>query len=158
MVNVKVLWQPYVGDVVDQLPDICVADQEIWRTMSPLICFDTVEWHRPERVLRQFGLHQDIPPDCSYDQHLHRVDARGRHQRDWATYHSPYIALWEARSTRVRHSPPLEGMMDFQDPYMQWYRRITRRFLTPRLHRDDMRFHTTAGSMNVMVSQTDLLI
>ena len=144
--------------MVDQLPDICLADQETWRTMSPLICFDTVEWHRPERVLRQFGLHQAIPPDCSYDQHLHRVDARGRHQRDWATYHAPYIALWETRSTRVIHSPPFVGMMDFQNPYMQWYRRITRRFLTPRLHRDDMRFHTTAGSMNVMVSRTDVLI
>ena len=65
--------------------------------MSPLICFETVEWHRPERVLRQFGLHQEIPPACAYEVQLHRVDARGRHQRDWATYHAPYIALWDTR-------------------------------------------------------------
>ena len=44
------------------------------------------------------------------------------------------------------------GFMDYHDPYMQWYRRITRRFMTPRLHRDGMRFHTTAGSMDLLVS------
>ena len=85
MVNVYVLWQPYVGEVVDQLPDICLADQEIWRTMSPLICFDTVEWHRPERVLRQFGLHrrylQLALTSISYIESMHAGDtsAIGRH-------------------------------------------------------------------------------
>ena len=89
---------------------------------------------------------------CSYEQQLHAVDARGRHQRDWATYHAPYIALWESRAARIIEAPHMLGFMDFHDPYMQWYRRITRRFMTPRLHRDDMRFHTTAGSMDLLVS------
>ena len=75
-------------------------------------------------------------------------------ERRWDSF----IALWETRSARVIHSSPLVGMMNFQDPYMQWYRHITRRFMTPRLHRDDMRFHTTAGSMNVMVSRIDVFI
>ena len=70
----------------------------------------------------------------------------------WMTYHAPYIALWETRATRIITSPPMLGLMDFHDSYMQWYRRITRRFMTPRLHRDDMRFHTTAGSMDLLVS------
>ena len=120
--------------------------------MSPLICFETVEWHRLERVLRQFGLHQEIPPACSYEQQLHRVDARGRHQRDWATFHAPYIALWDTRAARIIISPHMVGLMDFHDPYMQWYHRITRRLMTPPLHRDDMRFHTTTGSTHVLVS------
>ena len=47
---------------------------------------------------------------------------------------------------------PYGGLMDFHDPYMQWYRRITQHFMTPQLHRDDMRFHTTVGSTNVLVS------
>ena len=128
-------WQPYEGALLDQLPYICLADQEIWRTMSPLICFEIVEWHR-----------------------LHAVDARGRHQRDWATFHAPYIALWETRADRIITSPPMLGSMDFHDAYMQWYRRITRRFLTPRLHRDDMRFHTTAGSMDLLVSYSHVFL
>ena len=45
------LWEPYIGESVAHLLDICLADQEILRTMSPLICFETVEWHRLERVL-----------------------------------------------------------------------------------------------------------
>ena len=120
--------------------------------MSPLICFEIVEWHRPERVLRQFGLHQEIPPDCSYEKILHKVDARGLHQRDWATYHAPYIALWDTRAARIITSPPMVGLMDFHDPYMQWYCRITRRFMTPTLHWDAMRFHATASNTHVLVS------
>ena len=118
--------------------------------MSPLICFGTIEWHRPERVLCQFGLHHEIPPSCSYEQHLHRVDAYGCHQRDWATY-APYIALWDMRAGRIIIAPLMVGMMDFHDAYMQWCR-ITRRFMTPPLHMDDMRFHTTAGTTQLLVS------
>ena len=120
--------------------------------MSPLICFEIVEWHRPERVLRQFGLPQEIPPSCSYEQQLHKVDARGRHHRDWAMYHAIYIALWDTRVGRIITTPPMVGIMDFHDPYMQWYRRITQHFMTPPLHRDDMRFHTTADTTQVLVS------
>ncbi|RVW71392.1 Serine/threonine-protein phosphatase 7 long form-like [Vitis vinifera] len=46
------------NDILALLPDICLDDQDIWRTMSPLMFFDIVEWHRPERVLRQFELIQ----------------------------------------------------------------------------------------------------
>ena len=38
--------------------------------MSPLICFDIVEWHRLERVLQQFDLQQRIPSSCSIEQDL----------------------------------------------------------------------------------------
>ena len=51
------LWEPYIGESVAHLPDICLADEEIWHMTSPLICFETVEWHRLEQVLRQFDLH-----------------------------------------------------------------------------------------------------
>ena len=47
------LWETYIGESVAHLPDICLVDQEIWLTISPLIFFETVEWHRPEQVLRQ---------------------------------------------------------------------------------------------------------
>ncbi|RVW59856.1 Serine/threonine-protein phosphatase 7 long form-like [Vitis vinifera] len=50
----QVLWEPYTADLIAHLPAICQADEEIWRTMSPLICFDIIKWHKPERVLHQF--------------------------------------------------------------------------------------------------------
>ena len=76
------LWEPYIGELVAHLPDICLANQEIWRTMSPLICFETIEWHRLKRVLCQFNLHWGIPSACSLEQELHLVDGRGRHKYD----------------------------------------------------------------------------
>ena len=95
-----------------------------------------------------------LPYRClaDHEQQLHTVDSRGQYQCDWETYHAPYIALWDKRAARMITSPPMVGLMDFHDPYMQWYRRITRLFMTPPLHRDDMRFHTRAGSTYLLVS------
>ena len=36
--------------------------------------FEIVEYHRPKGVLRQFSLHQGIPPSCLLEQELHLVD------------------------------------------------------------------------------------
>ena len=66
-------------------------------TISPLICFHIVEWHRPDRVLRQFGLVQHIPEQCDIELGLHRYDLRGRHDLDWMSIHHHYIQRWEAR-------------------------------------------------------------
>ncbi|KAL6321966.1 hypothetical protein AAG906_035881 [Vitis piasezkii] len=107
------------GDLVAHLPAISLADQEIWRTMSPLICFDI------------FGLQQGIPPSCSIELDLHSVDRRGRHKYDWGAFHAQYITLWGSREERIATAPPMVGVMQFHDPYMEWYRRITRRLITP---------------------------
>ena len=45
------LWEPYIKGSVVYLLDICLTDQESWQTISPLIHFETVECHHPERVL-----------------------------------------------------------------------------------------------------------
>ncbi|RVX23743.1 Serine/threonine-protein phosphatase 7 long form-like [Vitis vinifera] len=148
----QVLWEPYTADLIAHLPAICQADEEIWRTMSPLICFDIIEWHRPERVLRQFRMQQGIPPPCLIDMELHLVDRRGRHQYDWVTFHAQYISLWATRSERIATAPLAITTMSFYDPYMQWYRRITRRLIAPVLHRDHMRFHSTASATELLIT------
>ncbi|KAL0326865.1 UNVERIFIED_CONTAM: protein MAINTENANCE OF MERISTEMS [Sesamum angustifolium] len=47
---------------------------QIWRSICPLIFYAIVEMHNPERVLRQFGMMQNIPdqPDTR-DMSLHRI-------------------------------------------------------------------------------------
>ena len=55
--------------------------------------------------------------------------------------HAPYVALWDTRAGRIITARLMVGIMDFHDPYIQWYRRITRRFMTPPLHKNDMRYH-----------------
>ena len=147
------LWGPYIGESVAHLLDICLTNQEIWQTMSPLICFETIKLHRLERVLRQFSLHQGIPHSCSLEQELHFVDRQGHYKYDYETYHAQQVTLWATRVKRIVTSPPLAGIMDFHDPYMEWYRCITRRLITPPLHRDQMRYHNTAAISHLLVSK-----
>ena len=107
------LWEPYIRESVIHIPDICFVHQEIWQTMPLLICFETVEWHHPERVLYQFDLHQGIPPSCSLEQKLYLADKIGQHKYNWETYHAQYVALWATCVERIVTSPPMVGIMDF---------------------------------------------
>ena len=86
------------------------------------------------------------------------MDARGRVQKDLPMHHAPYIALWDMRAGKIITTPPMVGIMDFHYPYMQWYRHITQRFMTPPLHRDEMRFHTIAGTTKVLVSSSTVFL
>ena len=79
------------------------------------------------------------------------MDRRGRHQYDWVTFHAQYISLWAARSECIATTPLAITSMDFYDPYMQWYRHITRRLIAPILHRDHMRFHNATFAIELLV-------
>jgi len=52
------------------------------RATIPIICFVTVEFHQADRVMRQFGLRQNILPDPINLDQVHRDDLRGRNERD----------------------------------------------------------------------------
>ncbi|KAI4296149.1 hypothetical protein L6164_036131 [Bauhinia variegata] len=147
----QMIWQPYTPDLLALLPDICLRDQHVWRTIAPLICFDVIEWHRPDRVLRQFGLHQEIPMECDTEAKLHAIDKRGRHHYEWPVYHRQYIQLWEARKDTVATGEPGGHPMHYQDPYMKWYRRITRRMITPLTQSAHMHFQPSSGTAHLLV-------
>ena len=85
-----VVWQLYL-DVIESLPLYCTNGQASWMSLCPLICFHIVEWHRPDRVMRQFGMTQVVPAHCEFDSELHRVDLRGHPQTNWAQEHATYI-------------------------------------------------------------------
>ena len=55
-------------------------------------------------------------------------------------------------------TPPIVGAMQFHDPYMEWYQRITRRLITPPLHRDQMRYHSTTTTTQLLVRFLNLEI
>ncbi|KAL0013037.1 hypothetical protein SO802_000106 [Lithocarpus litseifolius] len=147
----QMIWQPYTTVRLALLPDVCVKDQHVWQTIAPLICFDVVEWHRPDRVLRQFGLHQGIPKPCDTEVKLHSIDRRGRHHYDWRSYHGRYIQLWEACEESIAVGESEEHPMYYHDPYMEWYRKITRRLITPLTQRPHMRFQPSSGTTHLLV-------
>ncbi|KAL0417854.1 UNVERIFIED_CONTAM: hypothetical protein Sradi_1198900 [Sesamum radiatum] len=73
------IWQPY-----DMESNVIMAyagnfNPQLWRSICPLIFYAIVEMHHPERVLRQFGMMQNIPdqPDTR-DMSLHKITRSNR--------------------------------------------------------------------------------
>ncbi|GFY85367.1 hypothetical protein Acr_04g0001050 [Actinidia rufa] len=46
-------WRPY-DDIMHELPDYCRIASDIWISRSPLVCFEVVEWHLPNRLYGEY--------------------------------------------------------------------------------------------------------
>ncbi|KAK1631450.1 hypothetical protein QYE76_005765 [Lolium multiflorum] len=63
----QVDWEPYgtyyhIGVGMADLNPKCTEEARFWRMHCPLICMWLVEYHQSHRVMRQFGLYQECPP------------------------------------------------------------------------------------------------
>ncbi|KAL0299196.1 UNVERIFIED_CONTAM: hypothetical protein Sradi_6579400 [Sesamum radiatum] len=92
------IWQPY-----DMESNVIMAyagdfNPQLWRSICPLIFYAIVEMHHPERVLRQFGMMQNIPdqPDTR-DMSLHKITRSNRTGTDWVLQQILYITRWQRR-------------------------------------------------------------
>ncbi|XP_021725271.1 serine/threonine-protein phosphatase 7 long form homolog [Chenopodium quinoa] len=83
----QITWDPYVPELVDVMPAHLLEHQGEWRARVPLICFEVVESHLPDRVMRQFRLQQPIPQNCDTVVRLHDIDRRGKTETNWALEH-----------------------------------------------------------------------
>ncbi|XP_065623705.1 uncharacterized protein LOC136065018 [Quercus suber] len=132
----QIVWQPYEAHFA-HLPDFCVAGRGMWTTRMPLVCYCIVEIHHSDRVLRQFGLAQERPDHVMYDEKLHRIDLRGKVEKNWRQEHELYIISWNSREQRLCHAPPQTGETARDHDYYQWYRPVTRKYVdrnSARLH------------------------
>ncbi|KAK4397639.1 protein MAINTENANCE OF MERISTEMS [Sesamum angolense] len=100
----------YVGDFNPQL----------WRSICPLIFYAIVEMHHPERVLRQFGMMQNIPdqPDTR-DMSLHKITRSNRTGTDWVLQHILYITRWQRRYDTVIQRQPISNRRDTDRGYWE---------------------------------------
>ncbi|XP_022877752.1 uncharacterized protein LOC111395817 isoform X2 [Olea europaea var. sylvestris] len=144
------VWEPYPDDVLASLPQYCISGRRIWQTVSPLICFDVVEFHHPDRALRQFGQQQTIPAVCDTIPDIHLTDRRGRQNYDWAHHHRQFVDMWTDRFARIISTPPIDGPMDQGDPYMLWYQRITRLLIGNPAIRPNTGYQGVGGAMESM--------
>ncbi|KAH9623734.1 hypothetical protein KSS87_012882 [Heliosperma pusillum] len=132
MVELQFVWQPYTPSVVQHLSPICVQDQAEWTVIAPLICFEMVELHFPNRCTRQFGWQQMISEMGSTCTRLHGISRKGDWSGNYETMHQESIAKWENRMSKiVEPGLPFCGLMSFEDEYFEWYNTITRRIITP---------------------------
>ncbi|WVZ82016.1 hypothetical protein U9M48_029333, partial [Paspalum notatum var. saurae] len=127
----QVKWEPYLLIESSTLPPLCTKDADLWLTQAPLINFPIVEMYLPERVMRQFGLRQCIPPPFRPTlQSLHRISRRGRERENWEETHHEYIQEWEARRQRIFRDTEQYDPSSY-DEYLRWYSGATRRYLVP---------------------------
>ena len=120
------MWQPYEAELRD-LPKYCVAGRAVWMATVPLVCFHLVEKHTPDRVVRQFGMIQEIPQPVDTDTVLHGIDLRGKVGVDWTRRHAGHIIEWGNRFER--RCKAVLGDMPPHHAYFDWFHRVTRRFI-----------------------------
>uniref|UniRef100_A0A2N9IHE9 Aminotransferase-like plant mobile domain-containing protein n=1 Tax=Fagus sylvatica TaxID=28930 RepID=A0A2N9IHE9_FAGSY len=99
----QVIWEPYTDDVLSSLPEYC-----------------------------RIGQDQDIPQPANTDVKLHDCDLRGKVHENWRERWRNYISIWDHRREHVVTRDKMVGLMAYHDPYMDWYRRITQRFISRR--------------------------
>ena len=100
----EVVWEPYeyyLDPDRDLAPPIIIQDAHLWHARVPMVHFWMVEWHYPDRVMRQFGRWQRIPPlppVQDWDEHeklLVQKHSKEDHDRqpDWSQIHTRYIEV-----------------------------------------------------------------
>ena len=119
----EVNWEPY-RDIMHQLPPICQQQREmdLWFYQGPLIWFWVVEYYSPERVMRQFGRYQMVPPPFRLHPPLHCVRHEPNTNHNWRRVHAFHIKRWQQRRFRiVPHAQAFDPAG--WDAYMAWFNR-----------------------------------
>ena len=141
----QVVWQPYEAELA-HLPAFCVAGRDLWKVRMLLVCFWLVEKRTPDRVVCQFGIVQEIPPNVDTDEAFHAIDLRGKMKVNWRDRHCGHIQVWNSRARSLCHGARLECDMSPAHPYFDWYGRVTWRFIN----------NTTATFLIMVIASTFL--
>ncbi|XP_054817322.1 protein MAIN-LIKE 2-like isoform X2 [Prosopis cineraria] len=115
-------WLPYRNMDSMIIPEHIKTTLIIGRSKTMLICFDKAERHLPNRCLRQYGMLQSIPEDVERWERKSRgvdggVDLSGKMEAE--------LNEWMDRHLHIVDGD--EGVDESE--YMQWYLKITRKFI-----------------------------
>ncbi|KAL0285788.1 UNVERIFIED_CONTAM: Serine/threonine-protein phosphatase 7 long form [Sesamum angustifolium] len=124
------IWQPY-----DMESNVIMAyagdfNPQLRRSICPLIFYAIVKMHHPERVLRQFGMMQNIPdqPDTR-DMSLHKITRSNRTAQ--IGFCSTYSTSLDGKDDdTVIQRQPISNRRDTDRGYWEWYNNITRHFVS----------------------------
>ncbi|KAK1650604.1 hypothetical protein QYE76_068409 [Lolium multiflorum] len=144
----QVEWEPYgtyyhIGAGMPDLNHKCVEEARFWRMRCPLICMWIVEHHQPHRVMRQFGLYQECPPQWQdTDKELHRLDRqRQRKITNWPVHHSGHVAAFLHCLEATRNAGPVEivphDLAAFNN-YLEWFHENTHIELVKHAYAEDI--------------------
>ncbi|XP_022031223.1 serine/threonine-protein phosphatase 7 long form homolog [Helianthus annuus] len=149
------IWTRY-DDVIGRLPEICTSGSSSWRSTCPLIYWENVEHHYPQRVMRQFGMVQHIPPSIPLTveelARLHKTTWIGKTGWDWTIRHDVYVYAWYHRHDSVVEGETITSYPVIDD-YMSWFMNHTVLYLTnPRSSAVPMRGFQDDGARAQMLT------
>lgn len=115
-------WLPYKNMDSTIIPEDIKYNLMVGKAKTMLICFDKAERHLPDRCLRQYNLPQSIPEDVPRWERKSRgvdggVDLSGKMESELNEWFNRRLNIVEGK----------EGAKD--GDYMQWFLKITRRFV-----------------------------
>ncbi|XP_057429386.1 protein MAIN-LIKE 2-like isoform X4 [Lotus japonicus] len=118
----EVEWLPYRNMDSMVIPEHIKSTLILGRSKTMLICFDKAERHLPNRCLRQYGMLQSIPDDVERWERKSRgvdggVDLSGKMESE--------LNEWMDRQLHIVDG---DESVD-ESEYMEWYLRITRKFI-----------------------------
>ncbi|CAN0884965.1 Serine/threonine-protein phosphatase 7 long form homolog [Linum grandiflorum] len=90
-------------------------------------------WHRPDRVLRQFGMEQPIPrTEMTESKVMELLGLTLRREVGMRATMQQYLAHWDVRDDHVSETGPVRHpeCWHFHDQYMDWYRTFSRRWIS----------------------------
>ena len=98
-----IVWQPYeefLAEEPDIAPPRIKEERNLWMIRVEMIHFWVVEWHYPDRVMRQFGRKQQVPPPLPSLWSHHEDQMKFHHgltdfrkKPDWADIHKTSIEV-----------------------------------------------------------------
>ncbi|KAL7174837.1 hypothetical protein ACSBR1_017827 [Camellia fascicularis] len=128
MMEGEFIWEPYgtEDDIMTSFPSYCTVGKDIWMARVPLICFNIIDWHLPDRVLRQFGRVQSVLDRFNAHLAMHFRDRHGKMAIDWAKEYQTFMDEWNNRRNTIVHAERSNEVLTSLDPYMLWFHRHTR--------------------------------
>ncbi|KAK4278979.1 hypothetical protein QN277_016748 [Acacia crassicarpa] len=115
-------WLPYRSMDSTVIPEDIKSTLILGRSKTMLICFDKAERHLPNRCLRQYGMLQSIPEHVDHWERKSRgvdggVNLSGKMESE--------LSEWMDRHLHI-----VDGYEEVdENEYIQWYLKITRRFV-----------------------------
>ncbi|KAL4275806.1 hypothetical protein AHAS_Ahas20G0144000 [Arachis hypogaea] len=120
------VWNPYSPDHIENIvvPNDILQHRLMWSVVVPLISFECIEWHASDRVMRQFGLVQEVPGEATHLAESHNVVLTGPKNKDWTVEHSGYIMRWTNHLSSVLVGDPALHYQASDQVYAMVYRSI----------------------------------
>eukprot|EP00268_Persea_americana_P044168 TRINITY_DN4464_c0_g1_i16.p1 TRINITY_DN4464_c0_g1~~TRINITY_DN4464_c0_g1_i16.p1 ORF type:complete len:280 (-),score=29.87 TRINITY_DN4464_c0_g1_i16:1459-2298(-) len=111
-------WMPYATHVKKFTQNVCDIDRRLFMSNTILIHYWIMEYHNCNRVMKQFGLNQVVPP--TFRMPLLRVEKVERMSRDYTRIPPKVSSMWDARVDVI-----VQGQKDASpthtDEYFKWY-------------------------------------